>query len=190
MTPDFDKDRADASAWAQTMLEQRCVILDSETTGLDGDAEIVQLSVINAQGVTLFDTLIQPSDPQLLLRPGKGGLCAAEIHGIYPEHLAEAPLFRDVYSELWKVLRDRPLVIYNRAYDTRVLKHCCALAGVQVPYTKTNTYCAMLTYAQFVGEWNDYRGDYRWQPLDGGDHSALGDCRATLKLLKRMAAAE
>lgn len=27
----------------------------------------------------------------------------------------------------------------------------------------------------------------RWQPLPGGDHSALGDARATLAVLKRMA---
>jgi DNA polymerase-3 subunit epsilon len=46
----------------------------------------------------------------------------------------------------------------------------------------------MRQYAAFVGEWNEYHGNYRWQRLPGGDHSALGDARATLSLLKRMAA--
>jgi DNA polymerase-3 subunit epsilon len=49
-------------------------------------------------------------------------------------------------------------------------------------------HCAMQWYAQYVGEWHDYWGNYRWQRLPGGDHSALGDARATLSLLKRMAA--
>jgi DNA polymerase-3 subunit epsilon len=45
----------------------------------------------------------------------------------------------------------------------------------------------MLKYAEFVGEWNDYHGNYRYQKLPGGDHTAVGDCRATLKVIKKMA---
>jgi DNA polymerase-3 subunit epsilon len=41
-------------------------------------------------------------------------------------------------------------------------------------------------YSQFVGE-PGKRGGYKYQKLPGGDHSALGDCRATLKVLKDMA---
>jgi hypothetical protein len=48
--------------------------------------------------------------------------------------------------------------------------------------------CAMSNYASFVGEWNDYHGNYKWQRLPGGDHSAIGDCLATLELIKKMAA--
>lgn len=32
--------------------------------------------------------------------------------------------------------------------------------------------------------------NYRWQRLPGGDHSALGDCWATLKVLQKMAESE
>jgi DNA polymerase-3 subunit epsilon len=42
-------------------------------------------------------------------------------------------------------------------------------------------------YSQWIGDWNDYHGNYKWQRLPGGDHSALGDCRATLAVLKQMA---
>jgi DNA polymerase-3 subunit epsilon len=45
----------------------------------------------------------------------------------------------------------------------------------------------MLAYSKYVGEWNDYRKDFKWQKLQGGDHSALGDCRATLEVIKKMA---
>jgi DNA polymerase-3 subunit epsilon len=50
--------------------------------------------------------------------------------------------------------------------------------------------CATLRvkHAEWVGEWNDYRGSFRWQKLQGGDHSALGDCVATLETIKKMAA--
>jgi DNA polymerase-3 subunit epsilon len=45
----------------------------------------------------------------------------------------------------------------------------------------------MLQYAEWFGEWNSYHQSFRWQKLQGGDHSALGDCFATLELIKRMA---
>jgi hypothetical protein len=45
----------------------------------------------------------------------------------------------------------------------------------------------MLWYAPYAGEWSDYHGEYRWQRL-GGNHDALGDCRAVLELLQRAAA--
>jgi DNA polymerase III subunit epsilon len=49
--------------------------------------------------------------------------------------------------------------------------------------------CAMLAYSDWIGNWNEYHGNNRWQRLPGGDHTALGDCRATLKVLRKIAAA-
>jgi hypothetical protein len=48
--------------------------------------------------------------------------------------------------------------------------------------------CAMRRYAAYVGE-PSKRGGYRSQKLSGGDHSALGDALATLRLIKEMATA-
>lgn len=53
------------------------IILDTETTGLDNTAEIVEISVINDQGEVLLDTLIKPTKPI----PGD----ATAIHGITNE---------------------------------------------------------------------------------------------------------
>ena len=47
--------------------------------------------------------------------------------------------------------------------------------------------CAMLEYAKWVGDWDDYHCSFRWQKLQGGDHSSLGDCRATLDVIRKMA---
>lgn len=47
--------------------------------------------------------------------------------------------------------------------------------------------CAMLRYAEWVGEWNNYHNSFCWQKLEGGDHSALGDCATTLAVLEKMA---
>jgi len=44
----------------------------------------------------------------------------------------------------------------------------------------------MNAYAAYVGEWSDYWGSFRYQKLQG-DHSAAGDCLATLDLVRLMA---
>lgn len=51
-------------------------------------------------------------------------------------------------------------------------------------------HCVKEQYAAYVGDWHDHYGNYRWYPLPGGDHTALGDCRATLALMQRMASGE
>ncbi|MEM7803199.1 MAG: hypothetical protein AAF633_28675 [Chloroflexota bacterium] len=48
----------------------------------------------------------------------------------------------------------------------------------------------MLRYSEYVGEWNSYRQSYKWQTLPAGDHSALGNCLATLGVIKEMASSE
>jgi DNA polymerase-3 subunit epsilon len=80
------------------------------------------------------------------------------------------------------------VVIYNAAYDTALIKQTAHLYGILVPSYRVS--CAMLYYAAYVGDWNDYRGSYRWPKLMGGDHSAVGDCKATLELIERMAHTE
>jgi uncharacterized OB-fold protein len=46
--------------------------------------------------------------------------------------------------------------------------------------------CAMAEYAVFYGDWNERYRNYSYQALRGG-HRAVGDCRACLDLLHRMA---
>ena len=40
-----------------------CHILDTETTGLDNQAEIVEISIIAQQGQVVLDTLVKPLRP-------------------------------------------------------------------------------------------------------------------------------
>ena len=46
--------------------------------------------------------------------------------------------------------------------------------------------CAMRAFAAYVGE-RSTRGGYKNQRLVGADHTAIGDARATLRLIERMA---
>jgi hypothetical protein len=43
----------------------------------------------------------------------------------------------------------------------------------------------MIPYSDWVGDWSEYHGNNRWQPLDGG-HRAGEDCLAVLDCLRAM----
>jgi len=173
-------DRNEAARWARSMLERSdWMILDTETTGLSRDDEIVQIAALSPEGGSLLDTLIRP----LRAIPPD----ATAIHGITNDDVAEAPAFPEIHDLLRELMESRIVVIYNAAFDMRLLNQ--TLSKYKLPLLDLDpdrVECAMLRYSAWIGElWGD--GSYKWQRLEGGDHTALGDCRATLALIRRMA---
>ena len=98
------------------MREFECdfVVLDTETTGLDERAEIVELSIIDKHGNTLFDSLVKPK--------GRIPRDAERIHGISNTDVKNADSWLVVYEGVRKILEDRSVVIYNAEYDTRIIQ--------------------------------------------------------------------
>lgn len=185
---DYAADRAAAVEWARNLVgRQDWCILDSETTGLSIWSEVIQLAIIDPSGQVLLDTLVKP------VREIESG--AQRVHGITSERLYGAPGFAEVYPRMCAVVQGKTVVVYNANFDLDMLYQSMHLAmGIDRPRDATPLAfgaaaweCAMLQYAAYVGDWSDYHGNYRYQKLPGGDHSALGDARATLRLLQRMA---
>jgi DNA polymerase-3 subunit epsilon len=178
-------DRADAARQARIWVQSpRTVILDTETTDLDG--YLVQIAVIRAHdGVVLLDTLVNPEAP---ISDG-----AKRIHFITEDRVANAPTARQIWPQIEALLRGRRVVTYNAEFDSGILQHeQIRITGggwkAAIQWSRRIRWrCAMELYAQFYGDWSERHGDYRWQPLPGGDHTALGDARATRDLLQWMA---
>lgn len=212
--PDFAADRARSIEWAKNLLAEAqddpkaWVILDTETTGLPQDEpEIVQLGILWADGTTAMDTLVRPS----MAHKGDVGIpCAAiAIHGISDYVVMNAPSLTELLPKIAEIIHGRKVIVFNRAYDFEVILQCLYRrykdpdAGWQIwsaivdreakeaAYAWLNQVsdwqCAMEQYARYCGDWNYRRGGYKWQRLQGGDHSAIGDCRATMEVIKKMA---
>ena len=183
-------DRQLATDWARDLLQRdNWTILDSETTGLGNSAQICQIATYRPSWE--WQSYVGPTvdiEPE-----------ATAIHGITDQQLFDAPTFDQVFIELLKQIDGRDIVIYNAEYDLRLIKQSLRALGIQLAFPTSDRrqcriftnggsiHCAMLWYSQWVGEWNSYHGNYKWQRLPGGDHSALGDCKATLEVIKRMA---
>lgn len=195
--PDRAADRAKVAAWATDVLsDERTVILDSETTGLT-DAYAVELSVTDRAGTELFDRRL---NPRVAISSG-----ASQIHGITNEDVAQAATFAEVMEELTACLKGRRVIIYNAQYDLGILRNELHryytttkpdhVGNGEHPYVNqwrndvsAEFECAMQRYAAWVGDWSSWHGSYTWPALKGGDHSALGDCRAVVATLQTMAA--
>lgn len=169
--------REQASAWARYVLglpPGKVLILDTETCDLHG--EIIELAIIDTAGSELYNRRFKPLTP---IRAG-----AYHVHGISAEMLENEHNFAFEYPQIKAILDAASVVlIYNAPFDVSCLDATCNLHSV--PELAFHSACIMRQYAQWYGEWK--RGQPRWQKLTGGDHSALGDARAALAMLKKMA---
>jgi len=177
--------RTGAAQWAKDLLSTDpswWVILDTETTGLGDSDQIVQVAAIDGAGNVLLDNvLIKPTIP---ISEG-----ASRIHGITDESVKDAKTFPDVWKEIDAVIYGKLLIIYNAGFDIRLMQQSARAHGAFLEFP-CDWNDAMDQYAQWYGEWSDYHGSFRWQRLPNGDHTALGDCRAVLELIKKMAGEE
>ena len=166
MTP-----RDTARAWLDDPLG---VVLDFETTALDGYA--VEVGIVSMTGEALLHARLKPLAP---MDPR-----AEAVHGITLDALEECPTFAQMQGRLREVLHGRNVVAYNAAFDCGVFQRERARLTLneQADLTPLSWRCAMLL-------WGQHLGVRKWQRLPGGDHSALGDCRAALEVVRRIAGA-
>ena len=183
---------------ARRLWARHPVIFDTETTGLDGNSEIVEISAVDTDQVVLIDTLVKPTRSV----PRE----ASQIHGLRDVDLVDAPGIEQVMWELASVCRGRHLAAYNFDYDHRLLEQSAGainrpdlFRAFQVAATGAG--CIMRIYAQYRGEINATYGDFRWHRLDvaaeqcaikvgGQPHRALTDALTARAVLKQMAEAE
>lgn len=189
--------------WATGLLgKPGAIILDTETTGLEGYDEVVAVAAIDTAGNVLLDTLVRPAQATV-------SLGAYAVHGIGTKALAAAPTFAELADEFLASLEGRKHIIgYNVSFDARLLHQsfaACGPAGLALLawHRSREWHDVMEPYAK---HWAASRNRYhaRWQKLDVAcrqqgivmddipvrAHSALGDCQRVLALLERLAGAK
>ena len=181
---------------ARKLLAQHPLILDTETTGLDGSAEICEIAVVTATGDILLDELVKPRVPI----PAD----ASAIHGITDADVAGMMTFEELYTvdRLDVLLDGRQIASYNAAFDRRLLNQSCQGRYEDRAWNIYGaTTCLMELYSIYYGQYSNYHGSYTWQSLtaaaeqcgldwEGEAHRALSDARMSAQLLRFMAGQE
>ncbi|OUD14599.1 3'-5' exonuclease [Thioflexithrix psekupsensis] len=148
--------RRTAIQQAREILAQQPIFLDTETTGIDQHAEVIEIAVLDREGTPLLDTLIRPQSPI----PWQ----AESVHGIANEMVRDAPTFAEVWPSLNALLQQHPVVIYNRAFDLRLIAQTARRYQI-VAMQPLVVHCAMVMYAAFYGQWDEDYEAFIWQRL-------------------------
>lgn len=165
--------------WAKEILARKheYVIMDTETTGLESNDEVVQIGILSLDGNVLFDSILKPMIPMSQASMDKTGLL--------PEMLKDAPTYPMVADALGKVLKGKKVLTYNVDFDKKLLLQTIKRYKM-IPPAIAGWECAMIKYSAFCGEWWKSKKDFKWQPLPFSKHEAIEDCFAVLDLLHRL----
>lgn len=183
-----DLARRETIGWATRLIAGRdTLFVDTETTGLDGQAEVIEIAVVDGRGRALLDTLVRPA--------GRIPPEASRIHGILDATVAAAPRWDDVYPRLRRLLANGPVVVYNAEFDLRLVNQMNRRFGY--PPLPDSWHCAMRRYGAYASEWNAKYGNYRLHRLEAAlatfghpptSHRAAGDANACRLVVQGMAA--
>ena len=184
--------REAAISSARAALAENPVFLDTETTGLDAGAEILEIAVVDSSDKVLLNTLVKP------LRPIP--MDATRIHGISDEMVASAPRWIALWGDLRSHFFDRSIAIYNAEFDLRMIDQTNKACGIARWAPGKPVIDIMKIYADFRQVWDSYRnsnriyklqdaGDYLQIPLPNSHH-ALDDTLLAKAVLQKVATFE
>jgi len=183
--------RKNAISRAQQALANRPIYLDTETTGLDDKDEIVEISIVDDDGIILLDKLVRPNQ---LIPPD-----ATRIHGITNEDVKGAMRWPILWQTVRPLLAGRLIVMYNADFDVRMMEQSMTNSGFR--WIKNfESFDLLKVYAEFRSEWDVKRQSYRYFSLDAAGkhaqialpnaHRATADSLLTRALLHHIAEAQ
>jgi len=181
----------DAVKEAKEILRTHPLFLDTETTGIGDNDEIIEISIIDKNERILIDTLIKPKK--------KIPKESTNIHNITNSDVKNSPTFFEIINRLNSILNNRVVCVYNADFDCRLLRQSAIKwrENISLP-NKTRFFCIMKLFAKYSGEWDNYHNHFKWHKLEdalkicgihmrGNSHRALFDTIGAKRILFHIA---
>ena len=174
---------------AREFCSQKPIFLDTETTGLDSNAEIVEIVVLDSDGSTLMNSLVHPRSP---IPPE-----SSRIHGITDEMIQNAPAWISLWQELRGIFFGRLLAIYNAEFDLRMIDQTNRKSGLIRWKPGLPPADIMRIFADYRSVWDPSRNANRFFRLEEAgrffgieipnSHRALDDTLLAREVLYKIA---
>lgn len=161
----------------------KLICFDTETTGLSGSDEVLQLAIINGHGDILFDELFKPKHHTAWPH-------AEKVHHISPAMLENKNTIDSYMEDITRIIEKAQYYVgYNINFDIRLLKQ----SGVTIePFYRDNRQ-QIDVMREFAHSYSKCKVNlstcaeyfhYDW----GSDkaHGALADAKATLYCFKQI----
>lgn len=162
---------------------QKYRILDTETTGVDENAEMLSIAIVDQKGKVLLDTYVTP----ILAKEWPN---AEKVNGITPKFIFEGnfPTLSELTPTIAKILKNQEVIMYGADFDSRFIADALAIS-------KSKVLCCMYHFSEYMGEWDEKRNDTKRHKLikaaelvghtwTDTPHGALADALATLSVWK------
>lgn len=159
--------------YINNLMNKKIICIDVETTGLENDDEILQISIINQNGDILLNEFCKPENKTVWLE-------AMSINGITPEQVKNCKQYSFYKDKVQSFIDEYDVIIgYNVSFDLNFLR---------CDYNNKKIIDVMKYFAHVYGEWNNYNS-YTWQKLvecaeyynySFNAHDSLEDVKATL----------
>ena len=153
------------------------LFIDTETTGINDDDQIVEIAIVDAEGEPLFHSLVRPSIPV-----SEG---AARVHGISDTELAEAPSWTKVYDDVRELIAGRMLVAHNASFDDQMIRQTCRAYGLRPIDSQWRCTMSLLTQMN-GGRWPRLGAALELAGIDeppGDSHRALHDAECVRRIV-------
>ena len=171
--------RQTAIQFARAKLVLKPVYIDTETTGLTRDSEIVEICVLDHDGRTLINTLVKPR--------GEIPWFVTKIHGITNLMVAKSPTWRDVWPDVAAALAGRQVAVYNAVFDERMMQQSHAAHRLRWNPPESEFFCVMRAYGQFCGKLQNLtNASQKCKVQVRGVHRARADAELTRGVLQYM----
>lgn len=157
------------------LTSHKWIVVETESTGFDKKATVIQIAIMSGEGQELFESLIRPS-PRAKVSQEFLDL------KISRNDLDAAPPAKEVFRQAEKLLSGYSRISFNAEFRQRVLEQ----SGIGfVPSID----CVMLPYSAFIGSWMRTKSEYKFQglPKPGRKWHAMDDCKTTIDLVRFMA---
>lgn len=163
----------------------RIVVIDTETTGVNDKAEILQFSAIDENGKVLMNRYFRPAHT-------KKWPAAEQVNHITPEFAAKQERITGSAEEIYNLLKNANVIVgYNLPFDLGMLHR----SGILLP--EGRKYLDLMPpFAKRYGQYDPEHGTFKRQKLAAaaqfynylgtGFHDSLADVRATLYVYLRM----
>lgn len=170
--------------WADAFIS-----FDTETTGLDSKAEILELGVVHyykGQRVREWSTFFTPQNAK---KDDPDVLKAMEINHITWDMLKGAPTFKEVAEQIECEMSELVWVAHNAEFDIRMLDQEFKRLGGYMGFKPKVVACTKALDFYLNPKQKGYKlGDVceRWKVMQSGAHRAIVDAQACGDVFYRM----
>ena len=185
-TAAYPRNTKDLAIATLKTLPKKCVVIDFESSGLEKDAEIVEIGLVELENEkNTARTFVKPFD-----LASYSGSMAEEINGIKATQLLNAPTLVTVWPNLQSIIGEYHILTYNADYDIRLLRASLQIWNIQAPHLTAT--CIMKIATAF------YERDYFLSLSEaallagidasayGSAHTALNDAKVARHILIKM----